>query len=141
MHQQLNCATVGDQQDKYFNLNLKAQAKYEVAYSGGGARVDLLEEAPGARPEALPGGQRARQEAVLKPEAAVELLQALPVAAVLRATIRVEVPTVDDLQRLLSVAVTSVRHPAAGLRRDETKWEEMRVGSVSGPAGSLMNGN
>ena len=123
MHQQLNCATVEDQQNKSFNLNLKAQAKYKVAYSGGGARVDLLEEAPGARPEVLPGGQGARQEAVLEPETAVQLLQALHVAAVLGAALRVEVLTVNDLQRLLSVAVACVRHPAAGLCGHERRCE------------------
>lgn len=89
-----------------------------VAYAGSSARVDLLEEAPGAWAEALPRRQGAGQEAVLEPEASVQLLQPLPVPAVFRAPFGVEVQAVDDLQRLLSVAMPCVRHPAAGLCRD-----------------------
>ena len=79
---------------------------------GGRRRVGFLEERPDARPDVLPAAELAVLVRVLETEALHDVL--------LGELVGVEVEPVENLQRLLRVAVRRVRHPDHTHARDSS---------------------
>ena len=86
---------------------------------GGRRRVGFLEERPDSRSDVLPAAELAVLVRVLETEPLHDVL--------LGQLVGVEVEPVEDLQRLLRVAVGRVRHPAARLHLVGVQTPEVQL--------------
>ena len=86
---------------------------------GGRRRVGFLEERPDPRPDVLPAAELAVLVRVFETEPLHDVL--------LGELIGVEVETVEDLERLLRVAMSRVRHPAARLHLVGVQTPEVQL--------------